>query len=788
MYKLYEHDATGDFVWATDLEWQHWSQTGILDLREARDVPLDYRIPVGHSHSTALAGMDFETFSLAGYYWYPDKKKWSGPEYGRGKKGLALVGAAAYSEHPSTEVLSLAYNLRDGRGPQLWLPGMPPPQDLFDHIARGKLIQAWNCLFEWRIWHRVCVERLGWPPLPQYQLRDAMEKARAWALPGALGNCGKVLDLQTKKLTNGRKLLNKFSMPQNPTAKNPSTRHLPQDFPDDAADLYEYNIVDTDTEGEASLRTPDLSDDEQTFALYTRECNIRGVAFDSEAVDNMIATLNDAYAYYNAELRAVTGGVVEDANQLQPLSRWFTEQTGHPVDSLDDATLSALLDQALPDHVRRALEIRKMLSLAGVKKLWAMQRMATREKRLCDLFVYHGARTGRDTGADVQSQNLAKAGPALRWCEDMTCGKPYAQHLATCPHCGASEQFSRAAEWSFEATDDVIEAFKTRNFRHVEAVFGNVFESANGCLRGLLIAAEDHDLLCSDYSSIEAVVAAVIAGEQWRIDAFMEKKDIYLLSASAITGTPYEEYLAYKEQHGTKHPDRQKIGKPAELGLGFGGWVMALYQFGYDGTEDEAKNVVVPWREASPNIVEMWGGQVRGKPWRPTSFELYGLEGCAIAAVQNPGEAYAYRGFTYVVKDDVLYCRLLSGRLLTYHKPRLAPHSKWEGQSQLSFEGWNTNPKMGGIGWIRIETYGGRLFENVVQATARDIMAHAVVNLEQAGYPLVLRVHDELVAEVPKGYGSVEHFEHIMATLPDWAAGWPIRAAGGWRGKRYRKD
>jgi DNA polymerase len=187
-------------------------------------------------------------------------------------------------------------------------------------------------------------------------------------------------------------------------------------------------------------------------------------------------------------------------------------------------------------------------------------------------------------------------------------------------------------------------------------------------------------------------------------------------------------------------------------------------------------------------IVKMWGGQIRGKPWAPDRWELFGLEGAAIAAVQNPGRCFAYRSISYGVKGDALYCRLPSGRYVTYHKPRLAPSSRWEGQLELTFEGWNTNPKNGPMGWIRMQTFAGRLFENVVQAVARDIMAHAVVNLERAGYPLVLRVHDELVAEVPCGFGSVEEFETIMGQLPAWAAGWPIRAAGGWRGKRYRKD
>jgi DNA polymerase len=420
-----------------------------------------------------------------------------------------------------------------------------------------------------------------------------------------------------------------------------------------------------------------------------------------------------------------------------------------------------------------------------------MQRMATRDGRACDMFVYHRARTGRDGGADIQPQNLTKAGPKLRWCGDMTCEKPYGAHLTACPHCGADTLYSGdVVGWSWKAVDHALEVVRTGSLDAVEHVFGNALLTLSGCIRGLFTAAPGHELLCSDFSSIEAVVTAVLAGEEWRIQAFHRKEDIYLRSASRITGIPYEEYIAYYEKNGFHPPDRQKIGKPAELGLGFGGWLGAWRQFDKSDNfnDDEVKGNINAWRGASPMIPELWGGQVRGKPWKPDRRELFGLEGAAIAAVQDPGQCFSYRMISFGVKDDALFCRLPSGRLLTYHRPRLAPSTRWDGQLELTFEGYNSNPKMGPIGWVRLQTYGGRLAENVIQATARDIMRESVINLERAGYPIVLRVHDELAAEVPPGFGSVEEFETIMQTLPAWAAGWPIRAAGGWRGNRYRKD
>lgn len=755
----------------------------------AHELPAGTRLPSGSGFSTVLPDLDFETYSEAGYRWDAAAKTWR-PLHGATKGGLSAVGACVYSEHPTAEVLSLAYNLKDGTGEKLWLPGMPPPVDLFDHIARGGLLEAWNCTFEYYIWLNVCTPRMGWPQLPLDQLRDAMAKSRAFAYPGALAKACEVSGAAIQKDKEGSRLIRKFCVPRKPTAKDKRTRIRPESDPVDGPKLYDYNRTDIRSEASVSALIPDLSPEEEIFWQHTTRSNVRGVAVDLPAVDACIEILEQAYRKYNLELANITAGAVAEASKVAQLLAWCNSQ-GVPLGNLDDEAITNTLGRAdLPRHVRRALEIRQMVGSAGVKKVYAMKRQANRAQRLCDLFIYHGARTGRDTGADVQPQNLVKAGPKLRWCEDATCRKPYAQHLTSCPHCGTSDAFSKATGWGWEAVDHAVAVLKTGSLAEVERIFGDAVLTISGCIRGLFIAGPGKDLICSDYSSIEAVVIAMLAGEQWRIDAFRRKEDIYLVSAGRITGTTLEEYLQYEAEHGEKHPDRQKIGKPAELGLGFGGWINAWYQFDKSGTftEDEVKRNIIAWRDASPAIVELWGGQVRGKPWAPEKQEYYGLEGAAIMAVLNPGQCYQYRGIVYGVKDDVLYCQLLSGRKLTYHRPRLQPSTRWEGQLELSFEGWNSNPKTGPTGWLRMGTYGGRLAENVVQAIARDILAHGVDQVERAGYTTVLRVHDELVAEIERLFGSIEEFERLMATLPAWCADWPIRAAGGWRGKRYRKD
>ena len=192
------------------------------------------RIPAGTSHSTILPDFDFETYSEAGLQLIDGKWK-TLPN--NSKRGLFAVGGIVYAEHPSTEVLSLAYNLKDGLGPRLWIPGMEPPQELFDHIAAGGLLEAWNSSFEYHIWLNVLHGRMGWPALPFYQLRDAMAKSRAHSLPGGLGDAAKVLRVSNQKIEDGKRLIKKFSMPRNPTKLDMHVRNNPQEDHTDAVKL-----------------------------------------------------------------------------------------------------------------------------------------------------------------------------------------------------------------------------------------------------------------------------------------------------------------------------------------------------------------------------------------------------------------------------------------------------------------------------------------------------------------------------------------------------------------------
>lgn len=744
--------------------------------------------------NTVYPAIDFETFSPAGFVWDPARGKWSAPK-GATRKGISAVGVAVYTEHPGAEVLSCSYDLLDGRGVRFWKPGMPSPRDLFDHLDGGGNLEAHNLMFEFMTWMNICVPKYGWPSLEPYraQLRCSMARCHVSGLPGALEKVGDALSLPVQKDKEGRRLLNKFSIPRDPTKRDARWRILPEEDPEDAARLYSYNATDVKTEKAVAGAVPDFSPAELRFWQLDQEMNWRGIAIDRKGVRDCAAVLDQAVERYGAECEAITGGI--KPTQIQQLRGWLAGR-GWSLGSLDAEAVDEALKWDLDPLSRRVLEIRSLVGSASVKKLYAIDNMAARDDRLKDLLVHHGARTGRPTAHGPQPLNLPKDGPALVTCSE-GCGKPFAPHHDACPWCGAAREPGAKGRWEpATMVDPVLEVMASRSLALVEWYFGDAVQAIKGCIRSLFVAGPGHVFMASDYSAIEAVVIAELAGEEWRQQAFREGKPIYLLSAAKITGRTLEEYEAYREQHGEHHPDRQKIGKVAELGLGFGGWLGAWRQFDNSDafTDEEVKGHILAWRAASPAIVEFWGGQKRENPygsgerWR---VEYFGVEGAAVQAIKFPGLVFDCKGIKFFMRDGNLIVRLLSGRELTYRSPWLAPKTgPWDApwEMDIFYMTWNTNPKYGPMGWVPMKTYGGRLTENIVQATAHCILRHAIENLWAAGYRTVLHVYDEVVVEVPEGFGSLEELEAIMGQMPPWAAGWPVRAAGGWVGKRYRKD
>lgn len=299
-----------------------------------------------------LPTLDFETYSEAGFVWDAQAGgaaagKWAAlPGAPQGKKGLSVVGAAVYATHPSTEVLCAAYDLQDGRGPQLWTPGMPPPLPLIQHVQAGGLLEAWNSGFEHWIWNHVCVPRYGWPPLPQDQLRCAMARARAHALPGALASAGKVVGAEQQKNPDGTRLLRKYSIPRNPTAKDARTRVLPDTVDPDTPKLHGYCSQDVAAEIDVSARCPEIEGEELQYWMCDQAINYRGVAIDLEGVENCIAVIDEAHAEGNARLYELTGGAVARASEVARLTAWLHGQGVH-MESLDEEHVTEALKEGV---------------------------------------------------------------------------------------------------------------------------------------------------------------------------------------------------------------------------------------------------------------------------------------------------------------------------------------------------------------------------------------------------------------------------------------------------------
>ena len=290
---------------------------------------------------------------------------------------------------------------------------------------------------------------------------------------------------------------------------------------------------------------------------------------------------------------------------------------------------------------------------------------------------------------------------------------------------------------------------KEGRFEDVEMFYGSTPEVLSELIRTAFVPEAGCRFVVADFSAIEARVLAWLAGETWRLEVFSSHGKIYEASAAAMFHVPIEEV--------TKGSTLRQKGKIAELGLGYGGAAGALISMGaldMGLSEDDLPSLVAAWRRANPHITQFW----------------WDVDKAAVEAVTKRAKTRAGRiGFEY--RSGILFVMLPSGRKLAYVKPRMAVNKF--GREGLTYEGILENKK-----WGRIETYGPKLVENIVQGTARDLLAEAMLRVEKRGYPIVMHCHDEIIAEVPEGMGSVEDMCEVMAVRPVWAEGLPLRADG----------
>ena len=758
-------------------------------------APIDWRYALagtryraGIGVSTVLPDFDFETFSEAGHVWNPYLGKWESlPGIAKQNKGLKVVGTRNYVQHPSFEVLSLAWNLKDGTHGKWWRPeptlmndrALPKfsrltkhlhPEELLDHVASGRILEAWGAYFEWQVWNFHCVPVLGWPELKQEQMRCAMAKARASAYPGSLDNAGNVLKLTERKDPEGKRLIGKLTVPRNPTKANQALRWTPFTASEDFQKFYEYNKQDIRTESEASLKIPDLTPRELRVWQTDFRINMRGMQVDRDVIEDCICIIEQAEFKYNAELRFYTYGAVTEASQVAKIVAW-AKTRGVYLENLGEEALAAALKRTdYPEDVLRVLRIRQMLAFGSVKKFYTLRAQSTPEGRLYDQYVYYGAHPGLWNGHGVQPANLYSG----------IFKKP--------------EEVERA-----------IALIRTRRLELLEWEYPghDALEIVASCLRSMFIAKPGHRLISADFSSIQAVATSCMANEKWRIDAFRTHGTLYYSMASMLTGKSLDYYAEYKKIHKKHHPDRQDWGKLPVLSGDFGAWIDGWKRFGADeilGSDQNIKAAILRTRAAQPNIVNFWGGQTVDKFQHTERQHLYGLEGAALSAILQPGACFSSNpesrlGVLYQMHEDTLYCHPPSGGYIRYHAPRVQKSqrdyaSPWE--LAMSYEGWNSNQQKGPVGWLRMSMYGGIFTQNTISHMCREIQADALCRLEDHGYPVVMHTHDENVTEVLKGVGSKEEYLSLVRILPDWAIcedgqPWPIKVPDAWEAERYGK-
>lgn len=644
---------------------------------------------------------------------------------------IAKAGAQKYIQSPDFEILLFAYSLDDGDVQIIDLAqGELLPQWLASALSDPQYIKhAYNTSFEWG-----CLSKFT-GTLPIDQWRCTMFHGLYCGYTAGLDATGKALGLPAdkQKLSTGKALIRYFCVPCAPTKTNGGrTRNYPRHDPAKWALFKEYCIGDVTTEMEILHRLenfpvpPELEKQWQTDVLI----NARGVAVDMDMVRGALWIGETTRDQLTEE--AVTLSGLDNPNSVKQLMQWLEEELDEELTDLRKDTVSRLLNGNLTnDTARRMLEIRQELGKTSTKKYNAIEAAVCADGRVRGLLQFYGAnRTGRWAGRLVQVQNLPRT-----YVEPL----PLARDLV-----------------------------KRRETASLRALFGSVPDTLSQLIRTSFIAEPGNALVDADFSAIEARVISWLAGESWRLDVFRTHGKIYEASASQMFGVPLERIKKGNPEYAL----RQK-GKVAELALGYQGSTGALIKMGaldMGLTEAELPDIVNRWRDANKRIRDLW----------------YSMEAAAVQVIQT-GQPVGLRSLVLAREMDAgnnldfLTIRLPSGRKLYYAHPSLG-QNQW-GKPSITYMGMDQTTKK----WKLIETYGGKLVENCVQAIARDCLAEAIERLEAANYPVVFHVHDEVVVECTAERASLDDIAAIMGQPVSWAPDLPL-GADGWVGAFYKKD
>ena len=656
---------------------------------------------------------------------------------------IGKAGSYRYILDPSFEILLFAYSL-DGM-----------PVEVID-VASGQIIPLWlknalknplyikhayNAAFEWFALSKY----LGW--LPPDQWRDTMLHALYCGYPASLDAAGKAMGLpeDKKKLATGKALIRYFCVPCKPSDANGNrTRNLPKHDPDKWKLFKEYNGQDVVTEMEIDRRlsafpVPAFVQKQWETDL---QMNARGVAADMKLVRGALVIGAIVKSRLMTEARQLSG--LDNPNSIRQLAQWLTDATDSDAEitSVTKETVATMLKQPQPANVQRMLEIRQELGKTSTKKYDALETCIADDGRVRGLLQFYGAnRTGRWAGRLVQVQNLPRT---------YTHPLPPARQLV-----------------------------KDRNIDGLRMMYGSINDTLSQLIRTAFVATPGNVLIDADFSAIEARVISWLAGQEWRLEVFRTHGKIYEASASQMFHVPIE-----KIKKGNPEYALRQRGKVAELALGYQGGVSAMRRMDVghnldDLSDDEVKGIVDRWRETNSMIRDLWNI----------------IDSAAITVITYGG-AQTIRSettdaiITLACELDVItgtrYMTILlpSGRKLYYPSPEIGVN-RW-GNPSVSYMGQNQTTKR----WERVETYGGKLVENIVQAIARDCLAIAIENLEAQGLHVVFHIHDEVVIDTPAWADEdtmLETVTKIMTKPIPWAQALPLNADG-WVDKFFKKD
>lgn len=648
---------------------------------------------------------------------------------------LKKAGLYRYVQSPAFEILLFAYSF-DGAPTQVidMAQGEKIPLEVIHALTDPQCLKhAYNAAFEW-----YCLSKYMGAQLPPSQWRDTMLHGLYAGYTAGLDATGRALGIpeDKQKLATGKALIRYFCVPCKATKANGGrTRNYPHHDPEKWELFKTYNGQDVVAEMEIERRlsvfpVPDFVQKQWETDLLI---NARGVAVDMDFCEGALELGETIRTQLTDEAVQLSG--LQNPNSVKQLARWLSAETGDDITTLRKETIKELLGRDNADHVQRMLEIRQELGKTSTKKYNAIEAAVCDDGRVRGLLQFYGAnRTGRWAGRLVQVQNLPRT---------------YTEPL----------EFAR-------------ELVKGRKLDALRTVYGSPNDTLSQLIRTAFVAAPGNVLIDADFSAIEARVISWLADEEWRLEVFRTHGKIYEASASQMFGVPLE-----RIKKGNPEYSLRQRGKVAELALGYQGGVPAMRQMDTgkllaDLPDEEIKDIVDKWRNTNPKIRNLW----------------YSFNDAAIRVIQNGG-SLRVRCCTFARECDCIRgttCMTIllpSGRKLYYVEPAVG-ENRWGGPS-ITYMGVNDKNK-----WGRIETYGGKLVENVVQAIARDCLAQAIGHLEAAGLPVVFHIHDEVVidtAAFDTNDAMLDKVVKIMSAPIPWAEGLPL-GADGWVGAFFKKD